>query len=50
MADMAMMLWPHGLERTADEFRTLLAASGFDLAGITPTASAVSVIEARPKS
>ncbi len=49
MADMAMMLWPHGLERTADEFRTLLAAAGFELVGITPTASPVSVIEARPK-
>ena len=50
MADMAMMVWPNGLERTADEFRTLLAASGFELAGITPTASPVSVIEARPKN
>ncbi|HEU5255445.1 MAG TPA: methyltransferase [Vicinamibacterales bacterium] len=49
MADMAMMLWPHGLERTADEFRALLAASGFELVGITPTLSPVSVIEARPK-
>jgi len=50
MADMAMMLWPHGLERTADEFRALLAASGFELVGITPTHSPVSVIEARPTS
>lgn len=49
MADMAMMLWPNGLERTAGEFRALLDAAGFDLAGITPTASPVSVIEARPR-
>jgi ubiquinone/menaquinone biosynthesis C-methylase UbiE len=50
MADMAMMLWPNGLERTAEEYRKLLGASGFELAGITPTQSAVSVVEARPRS
>src|SRR5262245_25069385 len=48
MADMAMMLWPNGLERTAEDFRRLLASSGFDLLAVTPTNSAVSVIEARP--
>jgi hypothetical protein len=48
MMDIAMMIWPNGLERTAAEFRTLLAASGFDLAEITPTPSPLSIIEARP--
>jgi ubiquinone/menaquinone biosynthesis C-methylase UbiE len=50
MADMAMMIWPNGTERTAAEYRSLLAASGFELAGITPTQSPISVIEARPKN
>jgi len=47
--DMAMMVWPHGQERTAEEYRMLLAAADFTLAGITPTQSAVSVVEARPR-
>jgi C-methyltransferase len=48
MADIAMMIWPNGLERTAAEFKTLLSAAGFDLVGITSTQSPVSVIDARP--
>jgi hypothetical protein len=40
-----MMLSPGGLERTADEFRELFAAAGFELRRIIPTASPMSVIE-----
>jgi hypothetical protein len=46
--DMIMMMAPDGLERTEAEYRAILATSGFTLASITPTASPVSVIEARP--
>ncbi len=46
--DMAMMLYPGGMERTADEYATLFHASGFELAGVTPTSSMVSVIEGHP--
>ena len=37
-----------GRVRTAEEFRALLEASGLTLAEIIPTASSISVIEARP--
>ena len=37
-----------GKERTAEEYRALLAESGWTLAGITPSSAAFSVIEARP--
>ena len=47
--DMVMMLFPpEGLERTEHEYRTLLQAGGFEISRVTPTASPVSVIEARP--
>ena len=46
--DMLMMIFPNGMERSEAQFRSLFAASGFRLAGITPTQSPVSVIEARP--
>ena len=47
--DMVMMLLPpDGLERTEKEYRDLLRSGGFELSGVTPTASPVSVIEARP--
>lgn len=45
--DILMMVGPSGLERTEAQFRTLLEQSGFRLAGITPTASMISVIEGR---
>jgi len=48
MFDILMMMFPDGMERTQSQFRDLLEASGFRLAGITPTQSPVSVIEARP--
>ncbi len=46
--DMLMMIFPNGMERSEAQFRSLFAASGFRLAGITPTQSPVSVIEVRP--
>jgi hypothetical protein len=46
--DMTMMVFPGGIERTEAEFRTLLKDGGFALASVTPTATMVSVIEARP--
>ena len=46
--DIAMLLYPGGMERTVEEFRTLLGAAGFELTSVTPTTSMVSVIEGRP--
>jgi len=47
--DMMMMLFPpNGLERTEREYGDLLRGAGFEISGITPTASSVSVIEGRP--
>jgi SAM-dependent methyltransferase len=47
--DMVMMLFPpNGAERTEKEYRHLLKSGGFEMSGITPTASPVFVIEARP--
>jgi hypothetical protein len=47
-SDLNMMLGPGGRERTREEFATLLAVGGFELAGTTPTAIGLSVFEARP--
>jgi hypothetical protein len=44
--DLSMMVLPGGMERTEDEYRRLLAASGFALARVVPTATWVGVIEA----
>lgn len=46
--DMAMLIYPGGMERTEDEYRALFSAAGLELAGVTPTPSPVSVIEGRP--
>ena len=46
--DVVMMAFPDGMERSEAQFRTIFDASGFRLTGVTPTASPVSVIEARP--
>jgi len=46
--DMVMMALPDGMERSEAQFRAIFDASGFRLTDITPTASPVSVIEARP--
>jgi hypothetical protein len=47
-ADMIMLAFPGGMERTEEEYRELFEKSGFQLTKVTPTKSAVSVIEARP--
>lgn len=44
--DLVMLAVPGGQERTADEYRALLAAAGLRLTRIVPTASPVSVVEA----
>lgn len=46
--DLTMMLVVGGKERTEDEFRALLEASGWRLNRIIPTASALSIIEGLP--
>jgi hypothetical protein len=46
--DFLMLLYPGGMERTVDEYRALFQAAGFELRGVTPTASLVSVLEGRP--
>lgn len=46
--DLVMLLGPGGRERTEAEFHALLAASGFKLVRILPTALAFSVLEAVP--
>ncbi|GAA0267583.1 methyltransferase [Alteraurantiacibacter aestuarii] len=44
--DMMMLVGPGGAERTPGEYEHLLAASGFRMTRVVPTASAVSVVEA----
>jgi hypothetical protein len=46
--DMIMLAFPGGKERTSDEYRALFEQSGFRLSGVTPTKSAVCVVEGRP--
>jgi hypothetical protein len=47
-ADVMMMAWTGGVERTVAEFRALLAAARFRLGRIIPTTTALSMIEAHP--
>lgn len=47
LLDLEMLVGPGGRERTEAEYHTLLGAAGLRITGITPTASPVSVIEAR---
>jgi hypothetical protein len=47
-ADMMMLAFPGGMERTDAEYAALFEQSGFRLAKVTPTKSAVSVLEGRP--
>jgi hypothetical protein len=44
--DLEMMMLPGGKERTEDEFRSLLTASGFEMTRVIPTQSNVWMIEA----
>jgi hypothetical protein len=48
--DLAMMVMNGGRERTRDEFANLFAEAGFRLTRVTPTATAVSVLEGVLKS
>ncbi|MFC5266854.1 methyltransferase [Kribbella qitaiheensis] len=47
-SDLTMLVVAGGQERTTDEYRSLLAAAGFDLIGTVPTGSDVFVLEAAP--
>jgi len=46
-ADLNMLIATGGRERTENEYRALLRAAGFEVAAIVPTASGLSIIEAR---
>ncbi|WP_082836895.1 methyltransferase [Labrenzia sp. OB1] len=46
--DIFMLTQLGGRERTAEEFSSLLAKSGFETLSVTPTASPVSILEFRP--
>jgi hypothetical protein len=46
--DLQMMIFPSGRERTEGEFRNLLAAGGWRLNRIIPTAAMDSIVEALP--
>lgn len=47
-SDLNMLVNPGGRERTLDEYRALLDASGFSLTGTTDTGTSLFVIEAAP--
>ncbi len=44
--DLEMLMLPGGMERTEDEFRSLLESSGFKMMRVIPTHSPVSIVEA----
>jgi hypothetical protein len=46
LLDLTMLVIPGGQERTADEYRRLLAAGGFELERIVSTTADVSILEA----
>lgn len=46
--DIAMLLLTGGRERSADEYRELLASTGFRLNRVVPTAAQFALIEAFP--
>ncbi len=48
LVDMVMLAIPGGEERTAGEYRTLLAAAGMTMTRVIPTSSDVSIVEAEP--
>ena len=48
LLDLVMMVVPGGMERTEEEFRQLLADSGFRLSEVYRTTTPVSIIEAEP--
>ena len=48
LIDLAMLVLTGGQERTVDEYRELLASTGFRLDRVVPTAAEFAIIEARP--
>ena len=50
LGDLNMLVAPGGRERTASEYGDLFDAAGLELAGDTPTASGLHVLEARPRA
>ncbi|HYO92849.1 MAG TPA: methyltransferase [Pyrinomonadaceae bacterium] len=46
--DIQQLLMPGGRERTAEEYRKLLEAAGFELTNIIQTQSSLSIIESKP--
>ena len=46
--DTVMLMIPGGIERTEEKYRVLLERAGFRLSSVTPTASVISVVEAKP--
>jgi len=48
LSDLNMMVRTGGLERTAGEYRSLLAQAGLELAAVIPTGSPRTILEARP--
>jgi len=50
LLDLVMLLIPGGKERTEEEFRSLLAEAGFELARVIPTSTDVSIVEAKKKT
>jgi hypothetical protein len=47
-SDLNMLVAPGGVERTEAEYAMLLATAGFRLTAVAPTASDISLVEARP--
>ncbi|SRR5579885_3348954 len=47
--DLVMLLIPGGRERTGAEYRTLFERAGFELTGIVPTGSEVSIVEGKKR-
>lgn len=47
MSDLNMLVMTGGMERTADEYGKLFSQAGLELVGVTPTKSALSLVDAR---
>jgi hypothetical protein len=47
--DLNMLVGADGQERTAEEYRSLLAKADFEVTGIIPAGPHISVVEARPR-
>ena len=49
LLDLVMLLIPGGKERTEEEYRSLFNEAGFELTQVIPTATEVSIIEAKKR-